>query len=216
MLFDETWGEIPEDFSDDEILIRNTYSKFHLNKAGTAIRANLFKPPTDASGQSRTKSRVYLLYYKMKKYRVTLTCTEVIELKALIASGKYKNTKQKRAQILLAANESEGGKKMKDTEISKAFDVQIRTVERTRQRFVEDGYLIAIQGKPREITKEKLFDSRVESHLVALRCSDSPEGYNKWSLRLLADKMIELEYVDSISHESVRQILKKTKLSLGE
>jgi len=152
----------------------------------------------------------------MKKYRVTLTASESIELKSLIASGKYKNTKQKRAQILLAANESDGGKKMKDTEIAKAYDVRVKTVERTRQRFVEDGYQIAIEGKPRKVTKERLFDSRVESHLVALRCSDSPEGYNKWSLRLLADKMIELEYVESISHESVRQILKKTKLSPGQ
>ena len=151
----------------------------------------------------------------MKKYIVTLTDSERLDLEALIASGKYKNTKQKRAQILLAADERIGGKQMKDSEIAKAYDVRIKTVERARKRFVEEGLMATIDGKKREVTKEKIFDSRVESHLVALRCSDVPQGYNKWTLRLLADKMIELSYVDSISHESVRQILKKRNQTLA-
>lgn len=151
----------------------------------------------------------------MKKYRVTLTERERAELRILIASGKYKNTKQKRAQIILAADEGEGGKKMKDAEIAKAYNVQIRTVERTRQGFVEEGYEVALHGKEREKSKEKLFDSRVETKLIALRCSDVPDGSNKWTLRSLADKMVELEYVESISHESVRQILKKHRLNPG-
>jgi len=151
----------------------------------------------------------------MKKYRVTLTAEERDELKALIASGKYKKTKRKRAQILLAADEGEGGKKMKDTLIAKAYDVRVRTVERIRQRFVEDSYEVALHGKPRTVTKEKVFDSRVESRLIALRCSDVPSGYNKWTFRLLADKMVELEYVEAISHESVRQILKNSQLNRG-
>ncbi len=145
----------------------------------------------------------------MKRYRVTLLETEREELKRLIASGTYKHTKQKRAQILLAADESPWGKQMKDAAIAQAYDVQLRTVERTRQRFVEQGYAVALHSKPGEVTKEKVFDSRVEANLIALRCSEVPAGSNQWSLRLLADKMVELEYVETISHESVRQILKK-------
>ncbi len=133
----------------------------------------------------------------------------------LIASGKYKNTRQKRAQILLAADESVGGKKMTDEQIVKAYDVSLKTVGRVRQRFVEESYEIALKGKKREVTKEKLFDSRVEAKLLALRCSDVPTGYNSWTLRLLADKMVELKYVESISYESVRQILKKHRLNPG-
>jgi len=151
----------------------------------------------------------------MKKYRVTLTESEQLELVHLIASGKYKKTKLKRAQILLASDESEGGKRMKDEEISKAYDVSLRTVSRVRERFIEDGYGIALHGKPRPINREKVLDGRVTSKLLSLRCSDVPAGANSWTLRLLADKMVELEYVDSISHESVRQILKKVPLNLG-
>lgn len=151
----------------------------------------------------------------MKRYRVTLSQEERAELNLLIISGKYKHTRQKRAQILLAADESEGGKKMKDEDIAQAYDVRVRTVERLRQRFVEEGYEIALQGKKRQVERKKVFDSRVETKLIALRCSDVPAGSNKWSLRLLADKMVELEYVESISHESVRQLLKKHQLSPG-
>ena len=150
----------------------------------------------------------------MKKYRVTLTETERTELKELIASGSYKNTKQKRAYILLGADESEGGKQMKDEELAKAYDVRVRTVERIRQRFVEEGYAVALHGKKRE-PKPPRFDSSVEAKLIALRCSEIPAGYNKWTLRLLADKMVELSYVESISHEWVRQMLKKHRLNPG-
>lgn len=151
----------------------------------------------------------------MKLYRVMLTEVEQVELVHLISSGKYKNTKLKRAQILLASDESEGGKRMKDAEISKAYDVSLVTISRVRQRFVEDGYEIALHGKPRPVNREKVLDGRVESKLIALRCSDVPEGANSWTLRLLANQMMALDYVESISHESVRQILKKTKLNRG-
>ncbi|MEN0048697.1 MAG: helix-turn-helix domain-containing protein [Bacteroidota bacterium] len=152
----------------------------------------------------------------MKLYRVTLTELERIELVNLIASGKYKNTKQKRAQILLGSDESEGGKKMKDEELSKAYDVHVKTVGRVRQRFVEEGYEVALHGKPRPVNREKVLDGRVESQLIALRCSEVPSGSSKWTLRLLAEKMVELEYVESISHESVRQILKKVQSKRGK
>lgn len=151
----------------------------------------------------------------MKYYKVTLTEEERDLLKTLIKSGKYKNTKLRRAQILLGADESEGGKKMKDEEIRKSYDCGLRTVERLRKRFVKDGFAIALNGKPRPVNKEKILDGRVESHLLALRCSDVPSGNNSWTLRLLAEKMVELEYVEHISYESVRQILKKHQLNLG-
>ena len=151
----------------------------------------------------------------MKKYRITLTDSEVVDLKSLIASGKYKNTRLRRAQILLAANEGEGGKKMKDEEITKAFDVGARTVQRTRQRFVEDGYGFALNGKPRPVNREKVFDGRVESQLLALRSSEAPSGHSRWTLNLLADKMVELGHVEHMSYESVRKILKKRPSSLG-
>jgi len=145
----------------------------------------------------------------MKKYRVTLTESEEILLQSMIESGKYKHTRLKRAQILLGANENEGGKKMKDEEISRAYGVSIRTIERTRERFVEDSFEIALNGKPRPVNREKIFDGRVESHLLALRTSEVPAGYNSWTLNLLADKMVELGHVKHMSGESVRKILKK-------
>ena len=151
----------------------------------------------------------------MKNYKITLTGEEREYLKDLIKSGKYKNTKLRRAQILLGADESEDGKQMKDEEIKKSYDCGLRTVERLRERFVKDGFEIALNGKPRPVNKEKLFDGRVESHLLALRCSDVPPGNNKWTLRLLSEKMVELEYVEQISYESVRQILKNHPLNLG-
>jgi transposase len=105
---------------------------------------------------------------------------------------------------------------MKDKEIQKAYDVGISTIERTRQRFVEDSYEIALNGNPRPVNREKVLDGRVESKLISLRCSDVPAGANSWTLRLLADKMVELEYIETISYESVRQILKKHQLNHGK
>ena len=145
----------------------------------------------------------------MKKYRVTLTLEERQELQAGIEKGKYKHTKLKRAQILLGADESEGGKGMKDMEMVKAFDVEVRMIERLRQRFVEEGFGIALHGKKGERVQERVFDSRVETQLIALRCSEPPAGSERWSLRLLADQMVELGYVEQMSRESVRRLLKK-------
>ncbi|MBF0231344.1 MAG: helix-turn-helix domain-containing protein, partial [Desulfamplus sp.] len=100
-------------------------------------------------------------------------------------------------------------------QIHKTYNVATRTVERVRQHFIEDGFNIALYGKPSEVFKEKIFDGKVEAQLIALRCSKVPEGYERWTLKLLADKMVELEYVEAISYESVRQILKKMKLNHG-
>jgi hypothetical protein len=151
-----------------------------------------------------------------KKYRVTLTPEEQQELQELIARRSAKALAVKRAYSLLAADEN-GAQQWPDTRISTTYQVGVRTVERTRKRFVEDGFHIAVHGKRREVYKEKVFDGTVEARLVALRCSAPPSGRARWTLQLLADRMVELEYVAAISHESVRQLLKKhTQAVAGE
>ena len=149
-----------------------------------------------------------------KKYRVTLTPTEQQDLQELIARRSAKAVEVKRAYILLAADEN-GAQQWPDMDISTTYQVGVRTVERVRQRFVEVGLQSAVYGKKREVYREKVFDGEVEAHLVALRCSDPPRGRAHWTLHLLADRMVELHYVESISHESVRQLLKKTNSSPG-
>ena len=149
-----------------------------------------------------------------KKYHVTLTDHERAELDALISRRSENASPVKCAYILLAADE-QGPKCWTDTQICATYAVGVRTVERLRQRFVEDGFTAAVWGKTREVLKEKVLDGKVEACLIALRCSQPPEGYAQWSFRLLSDQMVELGYVEQISHESVRQVLKKTKSSPG-
>lgn len=141
----------------------------------------------------------------MKKYRIDLTDQERQGLQKIIAKRSEKSQIVKRAYILLAADEK-GEKRWKDSTISTTYGVRTQTIERVRKRFIEEAFSAAIEGKNREIFKEKVFDGEVEAHLLALRCSPCPQGYTKWTLHLLADKMIELQYVETMSHESVRQL----------
>jgi hypothetical protein len=150
-----------------------------------------------------------------KKYRINLIDPEREELEKLIRSRSPKSQQVKRSYILLASDES-GGKCWTDAQISTTYGVTLRMVERLRKCLCEDGLEIALYGKPRPVNREKVLTGEVEAHLIALRCSDPPESYARWTLHLLADKMVELHYVEQISHESVRQLLKKTNLSLGE
>jgi hypothetical protein len=149
-----------------------------------------------------------------KLYHVDLTEEERNYLFSIINKRLSTSEAVKRSLILLAADRL-GEKVWKDEQISSTYLVSIRTVERLRERFVNDGLSIALSGKPRLNLDKIVFDGAVESKLVALRCSEPGVGQDNWSLRILADKMVALSYVESISHESVRQILKKTKLSLG-
>jgi hypothetical protein len=149
-----------------------------------------------------------------KKYRVTLTDDERDLLRTLIERRSEKAVPVKRAYLLLAADE-QGEKCWTDAKICETYHVGVRTVERLRQRFVEDGFDVAVWGKKRDVFKDKTLDGKVEAHLVALRCSSPPSGYAKWSLRLLAERMVILEYTEHISHESVRQVLKKTSSTPG-
>ncbi len=100
-------------------------------------------------------------------------------------------------------------------QISEALDISRRTIERVRQRFVEEGLEQAINPRPKNSSKLKKIEVKAEADLIALACSEAPTGYNRWTLRALAEQMVVLEYVESISHESIRQVLKKTKSNLG-
>ena len=150
----------------------------------------------------------------MKKYHVTLTESERDQLKAIIAKRKADSQAVKRAYVLLAADENQPGW-LKDDQIQKTYQVSIRSIERLRERFVENGLEMALNGKKREKYKEKVFDGAVEAHVVALRCSQPPAGHAHWTVRLLAQKVVELEYVETIGRETVRKMLKKTRSSLG-
>jgi transposase len=148
----------------------------------------------------------------MKKYRVTLAADEREQLRALLARGKADVRKLKDAQILLKADEADGGSGWDDERIAEALEVGTATVERVRRRFVEEGLASALSpyrgGK--RIYERKL-DGEQEAHLIALACSAPPEAHGRWTLRLLARRMVELQYVDTVSYETVRQTLKKTR-----
>jgi transposase len=147
-----------------------------------------------------------------KRYIVDLTTEERDDLESRLKGGEMGVRKVKRIQILLKAD-----KGWTDERIAEAVDVGLSTVERTRRKFVERGLEGAITNRrPRRKYSRKL-DGRAEAHLIALVCGPVPEGYARWSLRLLADELVKIEGVEleSISHEAVRQALKKTNLSLG-
>jgi len=151
----------------------------------------------------------------MKKYLVTLTNEEREELGGMIASGKGAARKLMHARILLKADSGVGGPGWEDAAIAQAIEVGTATIERVRRRFVEEGLEAAlVRHRPRREYPRKL-DGDGEAHLIALACSQSPEGRRRWTLRLLADRMVALEYVEELSHETVRRTLKKTNLSLG-
>ena len=147
----------------------------------------------------------------MKKYIVTLTAEERQALHDLIAAGKAAAQKLAHARILLKADAADGGPAWPDWQIADALEVSTDTVERVRQRFVEQGLEAAlvrkVQARP---SRRPTLDGRAEARLIALACSTPPDGRAVWTMQLLADKLVELEVVDSISDETVRLALKKT------
>jgi len=146
-----------------------------------------------------------------KKYIVSLSEDERQILQELTQKGKASARKINHARILLKADIHQENGGWKDRDISQALDISNRTIERVRQRFVEEGLEQALNPRPKNLSKLKKIDGEAEAHLIAMACSQAPPGYNRWTLRLLAEKMMALEYVESLSHESVRQVLKKTK-----
>ena len=146
------------------------------------------------------------------RYNVTLTQEERTQLMQIIKKGGHQSQKVRRALILLNCDKGEYGEQERSTneEIAKMLKVGVRTVERVKKRFVEEGLEVALNGKDSSRVYSRKLDGDAEAHLIALCCSDAPEGFSRWTLKLLADKMVELEYVDSVSRETVRQVLKKT------
>ena len=150
-----------------------------------------------------------------KKYIVELTKAECKTLRELISSGKAAARKLARARILLKTDSSPRAPNWSDVKISEALDVGRATVERLRKQFVEEGFEAALAQRKSQRNYQRKLDGDAEAHLIALACSKAPEGYSRWTLRLLAESMVTLEYIDQVSHETVRSVLKKTNLSLG-
>ena len=156
-----------------------------------------------------------MLWGMHKRYLVTLTEEERERLRALISAGKGAARRLAHARILLKADQSPGGPGWADEAIAAAVEVGRATVERVRQRFVEEGLEAALDPRPPRREYRRMLDGEQEAHLVALACGAPPAGEARWTLRLLADKLVELAVVDAISHETVRRALKKTSSSPG-
>ena len=151
-----------------------------------------------------------------KKYLVTLTAQEREWLTGLVSAGKRSALTITRARILLKADQADGGPAWEDARIAAALDCGVRTIERIRQRFVEQGLEAALGRKPQDRpSRERKLDGRGEARLIALACSAPPEGRQEWTMKLLADKLVELQVVDAICDETVRRVLKKTRSSRG-
>jgi transposase len=150
-----------------------------------------------------------------KLYRVKLMAAERAQLHDLLAKGKAAARTLMHARILLKADEGVDGPRLTDDEIAEAVEVNRSTVERVRMRCVDEGVESALRPRPSRQLHPRKLDGVQEAHLVALACSPAPRGRNRWSLRLLADKLVELEIVDDVSYETVRQTLKKTNSSRG-
>src|SRR3954466_12761076 len=151
-----------------------------------------------------------------KKHRVTLTADERDELERLLARGKADVRKIKHAQILLKADEAESGPGWPGARIAEAFEAGITTVERVRQRFVEEELASALSPyRAGKRVYERKLDGAREAHLIPLACSAPPDGQARWTLRLLAQHMVELAYVDRLSYETLRQTLKKERPQTG-
>jgi len=152
----------------------------------------------------------------MKKYIVTLTEAERSYLNEMTSKGRHRSQKVLNALILLACDKGEyQNLRSTNAEISKVLNTSMRKIDRVKKRFVKSGLDVALNGKKSDRVYEKKADGDFEAHIVALSCSKPPEGFSRWSLRLLADRAVELKYIDNISYETVRRVLKKTNLSPG-
>jgi hypothetical protein len=152
----------------------------------------------------------------MIKYTIKLTKTEVEELHAIISKGSHSSQTFRIAYILLNCDEGEFSDKVTNEEISKILKIGMRTIDRVKKKFIEEGFENVLDRRPTSRVYESKVDGDVEAKLVSLCCSEPPKGFAKWSLRLLADKMVELNYIESISYLTVGNVLKKMNLSLGK
>ena len=152
----------------------------------------------------------------MKLYKVTLRTEEREELEAITHKGSHPSQKVINALILLNCDEGEfNAHRVRGEDVANILRISMRKVDRVKKRFVEEGLDAALGRKPSQRSYERKADGEFEAHLVALSCGEPPKGFARWSLRLLADRAVELEYIDSVSYETVRRVLKKTKSSRG-
>lgn len=150
-----------------------------------------------------------------KRYKVTLTDEEHEELTALVSKGTGNARRLRRARMLLMADENQPGGAWKDADIARALSAHSRTVERTRKKGVVEGVEAALNHTRPQKTRSKRLDGAAEARLVHLACSEAPDGHESWTLQMLADKLIELEVVETVSRETVHTTLKKTNSSPG-
>lgn len=149
------------------------------------------------------------------RYIVKLTKSEVEELHVIINKGSHTSQTFRAAYILLNCDEGKYSDKVTNEQISKVLKVGMRTIDRIKKQFIEEGIEAVIERRPTTRVYDIKADGDMEAKLVTLCCSEPPKGFSKWSLRMLADKMVELNYVESISHVTVRSVLKKMNLSPG-
>ena len=152
----------------------------------------------------------------MVRYKIKLAKSEIDELHEILDKGSHSAHTYRAALILLNCDQSKYSKSSTNEEVSKILQVGMRTIDRVKKRFVEEGMDAVLERRPTSRQYERKMDGDLEAKLVTLCCSEPPKGYARWTLRLLADKLVELNYIDSISHVAVRTALKKTNLNLGK
>jgi transposase len=160
--------------------------------------------------------RIFVKPLQMIRYSVKLTKSEVEELMSIINKGSHTSQTFRSAYILLNCDEGQYSQKVSNEQISKVLKVGMRTIDRVKKKLIEEGFDAVLERRPTNRNYESKVDGDMEAKLITLCCSEPPKGFAKWSLRLLADKMVELKYVDSISHVTVRSVLKKTSLNPGK
>jgi len=155
---------------------------------------------------------------QMVHYTIKLKQSEVEVLNDVISKGSHTSQAFRAAYILLNCDKGEfsDNPEIKNSEICKILKIGERTIDRVKKKFIEEGFESVLDRRPSTQKYTKKVDGDIEAKLVSLCCSEPPDGFAKWSLRLLADKMVELNYIDYISHVTVGEVLKKTNLSLGK
>jgi len=152
----------------------------------------------------------------MNRYKVNLLQDERENLEAITRKGSHQSQKVINALILLNCDEGAfNAQRLRGEDIATALRISMRKIDRVKKRFVEEGLEAALGNRPSQRVYESKADGEFEAHLVALSCGDPPKGFARWSLRLLADRAVELEYIDSVSYETVRRVLKKTNSNRG-
>lgn len=152
----------------------------------------------------------------MKRYKVTLAKEERENLEAITRKGSHRSQKVLNALVLLNCDEGEyNAQRARGEDVARILRISMRKIDRVKRRFVEDGLEAALGSRQGQRVHERKADGDFEAHLVALSCSKAPPGFARWSLRLLADRVVELGYIDSVSYETVRRVLKKTRSNRG-